>query len=180
MRLLRRFIKRLRGEISLETLVRRGLKIGKNCSIMEQVTLDPSVCWLIEIGDDVTIAPGVRVFAHDASMHRALGYGRIAPVKIGRGTFIGANSIILPGVTIGKNCVIGAGSIVAADIPDGIVAAGNPCKPIITTFDFIEKHRSRLKNSPTFDESYTIQRGVNEGKKAEMQKKLKGKSGYLR
>lgn len=180
MRFLKRLIQRLRGDIPLDALVKRGLKLGKNCSIMEQVTLDPSVCWLIEIGDDVTIAPGVRIFAHDASMHRALGYGRIAPVVIGHGTFIGANSVVLPGVTIGKNCVIGAGSVVAADIPDGIVAAGNPCKPIITTFDFIEKHRSRLKNSPCFDHSYTLQHGITEEQKAEMQKALKGKSGYLR
>lgn len=180
MRILKKLVRRLRGELPLESLVKRGLKLGKNCHIMEQVTLDPSVCWLIEIGDDVTIAPGVRIFAHDASMHRALGYTRIAPVKIGKGTFIGANSVVLPGVTIGKNCVIGAGSLVAADIPDGIVAAGNPCRPIVTTHDFIDKNRFRMKHSPKFDESYTIQGGVSNAKKKEMIKRLKGGSGYLR
>lgn len=180
MRFIRRFVLRLRGTIPLETLVKRGLKLGKDCAIMEQVTLDPSVCWLIEIGDRVTLAPGVRVFAHDASMKRRLGYARIGRVKIGADSFVGANTVILPGVTIGKNCVIGAGSVVTTDIPAGTVAAGNPCRPIVTTNEFIEKHRTRIKNSPTFNETYTIQHGVSDAKKAEMVKRLKGGNGYLR
>lgn len=180
MRFLHSFLRRLRGEISIETLKRRGLRTGNNVEIMEQVTLDPSVCWLIEIGDDVTIAPGVRVFAHDASMRRALGYTRIAPVRIGRRTFIGANSIILPGVSIGEDCVIGAGSVVTKDVPAGTVAAGNPCRPIGATDALLRKHASAIKAGPRFDESYTVQRGVSETKKKEMKKKLKGGNGYLK
>jgi acetyltransferase-like isoleucine patch superfamily enzyme len=53
-------------------------------------------------------------------------------VTIGRRVFIGTNSIILKGVTIGHNTVIGAGSVVTTDIPENVVAAGNPCRPIRT------------------------------------------------
>lgn len=49
---------------------------------------------------------------------------------IGRGTLIGAGSVVRDGITIGKNSIIGAGSVVVKDIPDGVVAYGNPCKPI--------------------------------------------------
>ena len=53
--------------------------------------------------------------------------------------FIGANSTILYNVKIGNNVIIGAGSIVTKDIPDGVVAAGVPCKPIGTFDDFKER-----------------------------------------
>ena len=50
------------------------------------------------------------------------------PVRIGRNCWIGAGAVILPGVTIGNNVVIGAGSVVTKDIPDNVVAVGNPCR----------------------------------------------------
>ena len=49
-------------------------------------------------------------------------------VHIGENVWIGAGTIIVPGVTIGKNSVIGAGSVVVKDIPDNVVAVGNPCR----------------------------------------------------
>jgi acetyltransferase EpsM len=51
-------------------------------------------------------------------------------VSVGEGTWIGAGAIVIPGVKIGKNSIIGAGSVVVKDIPDGVVAYGNPCKVI--------------------------------------------------
>lgn len=50
------------------------------------------------------------------------------PISIGDNVWIGANCTILPGVTIGNNAVIGAGSVVTKDIPESVVAVGNPCK----------------------------------------------------
>ena len=50
------------------------------------------------------------------------------PIHIGNNVWIGANSVILPGVTIGDNTVIGAGSIVTRDVPANVVAVGNPCR----------------------------------------------------
>ena len=50
------------------------------------------------------------------------------PVHIGKNCWIGANAVVLPGITIGDNVVIGAGSVVTKDIPSNVVAAGNPCR----------------------------------------------------
>ena len=76
-------------------------------------------------GPNVTIAtanhpiePGLR--------HRLLQYNK--SVHIGENVWVGANSVIVPGVTIGKNSVIGAGSVVTKDIPENVVAVGNPCR----------------------------------------------------
>ncbi|MCG6369200.1 DapH/DapD/GlmU-related protein, partial [Vibrio fluvialis] len=52
------------------------------------------------------------------------------PIHIGRNVWIGANSVVLPGVTIGENSVIGAGSVVTKDIPSNVVAVGNPCRVV--------------------------------------------------
>ena len=60
-------------------------------------------------------------------------YNQTAPVVIGDNVWIGGGAIILPGVTIGNNVVIGAGSIVTKDIPDDVVACGNPCRVIRKT-----------------------------------------------
>ena len=63
------------------------------------------------------------------------------PINIGDNVWLGANVTVLPGVTIGKNSVIGAGSIVTKDIPENVVAVGNPCKVVrpITAEDKLVK-----------------------------------------
>ena len=87
----------------------------------------------IYIGDNVMFGPNVTIATANHPIYnpmRACGYQYIKPVHIGENTWIGAGVIIVPGVTIGKNAVIGAGSIVTKDIPDNVVAVGNPCKVI--------------------------------------------------
>ena len=123
---LRSLLYKLRGEVPLERLIERGLKVGKNFNRLGGTIIDDSHCWLITIGDNVTMAPRVHVLAHDASTKNTLGYSRIGLVNIGNNVFIGAESIILPGVTIGDNVVIGAGSVVTKDIMSNSVATGNP------------------------------------------------------
>ncbi len=59
---------------------------------------------------------------------REQGYQYNAPVRIGRNCWIGAGAVIVPGVTIGDNVVVGAGSVVTKDLPDNVVAVGNPCR----------------------------------------------------
>ena len=90
-----------------------GCKIGENFSMQPGCIIDDSHAFLISIGDHVTLAPNVHILAHDASTKDALGYTRIAPVNIGDHVFIGAGSIILPGVSIGDRVIIGAGSIIS-------------------------------------------------------------------
>ena len=100
---LKKFIYRLRGEYTTEQLVSMGMKVGKNFARLNGVILDPSHCWLIEIGDNVTMAPRVHILCHDASTKHFLNYTKIGRVRIGSNVFIGASTVVLPGVTIGDN-----------------------------------------------------------------------------
>ena len=90
-----------RDRLQLNNLMKRGLKVGKNVYIFENVEFDLGYPYLIEIGDNCRIAKNVLILAHDATTFKDLGVTRIAPVKILEGSFIGQNAIILPGVTIG-------------------------------------------------------------------------------
>lgn len=87
----------------------------------------------VTIGDHVQFAPGVSIYTAGHPLHpisRNSGYEYGIPITIGNNVWIGGNVIILPGVTIGDNAVIGAGSVVTKDVPDNMIAAGNPCKVI--------------------------------------------------
>lgn len=87
----------------------------------------------VKIGDNCQMAPNVAIYTaghpiHPVSRNSAYEYG--IEVTIGDNVWIGGNTVILPGVHIGSNTVIGAGSVVTKDIPDWVVAAGNPCRVI--------------------------------------------------
>lgn len=163
----------------LQKLKLRGLKVGENVNIQKGVIIDDSHCWHITIGDNVTLAPYVHILAHDASTKHFLGYTKIGKVNIGNKVFIGASSMILPGVIIGDNVVIGAGSIVNIDIPSNSVAVGNPVKVIGSINDFISKKEYELQKFPVFDESYTLNSGLNEKKCDEMNQAMVDRFGYI-
>lgn len=85
----------------------------------------------IYIGNYVMFGPNVTIATAGHPILPALReqvYQFNIPVTIGNNVWIGAGSVILPGVTIGDNSVIGAGSVVTKDIPANVVAVGNPCK----------------------------------------------------
>ena len=85
----------------------------------------------IYIGDNTMLAPNVIIATAGHPIDpelRARGLQYNMPVRIGKNCWLGAGVIVMPGVTIGDNTVIGAGSVVTKDIPDGVVAAGNPCR----------------------------------------------------
>lgn len=87
----------------------------------------------VVFGDNVFIAPncGFYTAGHPLDVHqRNTGLEYAYSIRIGNNVWIGAGVSVLPGVTIGNNCVIGAGSVVTKDIPDGVLAAGNPCRII--------------------------------------------------
>lgn len=84
----------------------------------------------IYVGDRVMFGPNVTIATANHPIEptlrsTAMQYNK--PVRIGENVWIGAGSVIVPGVTIGKNSVIGAGSVVVKDIPENVVAVGNPC-----------------------------------------------------
>lgn len=178
MGLIKNWIYRLRGEVSTEVLVSRGLKVGRNFQRLNHVLIDDSHPWLIEIGDDVTFAPNVHVLAHDASTKQFTGYTRISPVKIGNRVFVGAGSIILPGVTVGDDVIIGAGSVVTSDIPSGSVAYGTPAVVKMSLEEFISKEKANIASSKVYGDDYVFDY-ITEEKKEEQKNDLKGKTGYI-
>ena len=95
-----------------------------NCIVLD-------VC-LVRIGDFSLFGPAVQIYTpvhpFDAALRRQQEFGK--PVEIGSDVWVGGGAIILPGVRIGSRAVIGAGSVVTHDVPDGVFAAGNPCRVI--------------------------------------------------
>ena len=126
-------------------------KVGKNCNILPPfkcdygyhielgenffanynfIVLDGNY---VKIGDNVWIAPNVGIYAagHPFDMEERIGGLEYAfPVTIGDNVWIGGGVSIIGGVTIGKNSIIGAGSVVTKDIPEGVLAVGNPCRVV--------------------------------------------------
>ena len=118
--------RRIRGTTDLEALGRAGLTVGEGVFVGGGAFLDPDFCFLISIGDRSTLSINVTILAHDASTRPLLGWTRLAPVRIGSQAFLGAGSIVLPGVTIGDGSVVAAGSIVRHDVPPGKIVGGAP------------------------------------------------------
>lgn len=87
----------------------------------------------VTFGDDVRIGPNCCFatpnHAFDPQMRKD-GYQIYQPITVGNNVWFGASVTVLPGVTIGDDVIIAAGSVVSEDIPAGVLAAGNPCRPI--------------------------------------------------
>ncbi|WZO99146.1 sugar O-acetyltransferase [Isosphaeraceae bacterium EP7] len=107
----------------------RNVTLGKrayfnvNCVILDVAP--------VTIGDDVLFGPGVQIYTatHPIDpVERRSGLESGKPITIGSDVWIGGAAILCPGVTIGARSVIGAGSVVTRDIPEGVIAAGNPCR----------------------------------------------------
>lgn len=85
------------------------------------------------IGDNVMCAPNVSIYTAGHPIHpdsRNSGYEYGIEITIGDNVWLGGNVVVNPGVHIGNNAVIGSGSVVTKDIPDNVIAAGNPCRVI--------------------------------------------------
>ena len=85
------------------------------------------------IGDHTMFAPNVSIYTAGHPIHpesRNSGYEYGISVTIGNNVWLGGNVVVVPGVHIGNDVVIGAGSVVTKDIPDRVLAAGNPCRVI--------------------------------------------------
>ena len=95
-----------------------------NCVVLD-------VC-RVRIGDYTLFGPAVQIYTPmhplNADLRRREEFGK--PIDIGSDVWVGGGAIILPGVRIGSRAVIGAGSVVTRDVPDGVFAAGNPCRVI--------------------------------------------------
>ena len=134
-------------EIRNKEFVNAGGKLGKN--FRGNGPLPSAEPYLLEIGNDVTIASGCNFVLHDNSVIKlgidATDY--FGKIKIGNNCFIGVNVTILPGVTIGNSTIVGAGSVVTKSYSDGnVVIAGNPAKVICTIDEFREKKQHLCLN----------------------------------
>lgn len=174
-----RFKKMLLEEIWLEDYIKMGMKIGENCSIQPGVVFDYSHCWLIRIGNNVTIAPQAYLLAHDASTKKINNYTKIGSITIEDNAFIGARALIMPGITIGKNSIIAAGSIVTKSIPEGSIAAGNPAKVVSTIEEYIEQYKSIKTGSKIYNKSYTIRGNISDFDKCKMYEDLINIIGFV-
>lgn len=87
----------------------------------------------LSIGDHCSISAGVHIYTHDTVLWAVSGgvqQARKSAVKIGSNTYIGAQSVIVAGVTIGERCVIAANSLVNRDVPDGMIVGGTPARKL--------------------------------------------------
>ena len=109
---------------------------GSNIELGERVFFNFNCVVLdvcpVRIGDFTLFGPAVQILTpmhpFNASLRRKQEYGK--PVEIGSDVWVGGGALILPGVRVGSRTIIGAGSVVTRDIPDGVLAAGNPCRVI--------------------------------------------------
>ncbi len=127
-----------------------NIEVGKNffanynCTILDVAK--------VRIGDNCQLAPNVAIYTAGHPVHpvsRNSGYEYGKEITIGDNVWIGGNAVICPGVHIGNNVVIGAGSVVTKDVPDGVIAAGNPCRVLRKITD---QDRRKLFGNEEIDE----------------------------
>ncbi|WP_292011091.1 DapH/DapD/GlmU-related protein [Chryseobacterium sp.] len=130
--------------ITIKVAIDNGLKVGDNLYV-QGIPNFGSEPFLIEMGDNVTIAEGVSFINHggDGRVTKRIEkykdgrtFGRI---KIGNNTFIGKGAVLLPGVSIGNNCIVGSLSVVSSSVPDNTIYAGAPAKFICTIEQYGDK-----------------------------------------
>ncbi|MFG6374647.1 MAG: sugar O-acetyltransferase [Desulfovibrio sp.] len=100
----------------------------------------------VMIGKNVMFAPNVGIYAAGHPVHwqsRNSGYEYGREIRIGDNVWLGGNVIVNPGINIGNNVVVGSGSVVTRDIPDNMLAAGNPCRVLREITDQDRKYYFR-------------------------------------
>lgn len=132
-----------------DRLWQRFKSVGQNCQIEppfycdygENITLGDAVfinfngvildAAPVHLGNAVKLGPNVQILTVGHPLdpqRRRAGWELARPIAIGENTWLGGGVMVLPGVAIGRDCVVGAGSVVTRDLPDGVVAVGNPCR----------------------------------------------------
>lgn len=147
--------RKLKG--SIMAAVEDGMIVGKDVTVMGGVDFG-SEPYLIALGDNVRISSDVRFITHDGgtwafrNFHEDMQHiVKFGPIVVGNGVFIGAGSIIMPGITIGSHAVIGAGSVVTKDVPPETVWAGIPARQICTLREYAERCKATMPKNFDWD-----------------------------
>lgn len=120
-----------------------GVNLGTNNDIQEN-ELWSSEPWLITVGNNCQFVLGSRIFTHGGGrVLRTIeaDYDSFGKVIIGNSVYLGANSLIMPGVTIGDGVLVAAGSVVTKSVPANVVVGGNPAKILCTINEYYEKNK---------------------------------------
>lgn len=170
--------RRCKERIKIKRLVGRGLRLGKNVTIMPGVELEAHYCYLLSIGDNTAISTGVRLICHDATTFNFLGFSKIGRIDIGKNCLIGERVVILPNVTIGDNSLIAIGSIVNKNIPPNSRVAGNPAR-IYGKFDeLLEEQKKEFEKRPKFDHFTLLKAKFNKSDQEKIRDTLSEGYGY--
>ena len=118
-------------------LRRMGAKVGKGVFIGAHCKFDLNHSNLITLESHVHVASGTRLLCHQRDLsnycvgddYAKLGY-KLAPIIMKKGSLVGMDSFVMPGVTIGEGAIVGAGSLVTKNIPDWTIATGRPAKVV--------------------------------------------------
>ena len=130
-----------------------GVDIGQGCKLIGSPNWG-SEPWLISLGNRTEVSFNVTFITHDGStwvfrnQERYQDVLRFGRIKVGDNCFIGANSTIMPGVTIGDGSIIAVGAVVTKDVPAGEIWGGVPAKYITTVTEFAEKC---LRETPDYN-----------------------------
>jgi acetyltransferase-like isoleucine patch superfamily enzyme len=145
--------RRLFYGLILKRAIGLGLRIGKDVRISGRPYFGGEP-YLISIGNHVTISFNVSFVTHDGATWvfrdrpEYKGLQRFGRIDIGDNVFVGANTTILPGVTIGSNVVVGAGSVVTKDLPGDAVYAGVPARFICSLDEYVKSSSGRCTYYP--------------------------------
>jgi acetyltransferase-like isoleucine patch superfamily enzyme len=117
-----------------------GMDIDPTCDFSLSARFDKTNPKGVHVGADTYVAFDAAILSHDLTR------GKSVDTWIGKRCFIGARSIILPGITIGDECIVGSGSVVTKDVPPRCIVGGNPAKVIRT--DIVVGRFGRLLPTP--------------------------------
>lgn len=118
-------------------LRRMGAKVGKGVFIGDHVKIDLNHADLICLEENAHVASGTRLLCHQRNLsdyhvgddYAKLGY-KLKPIHLCKGSLVGMESFVMPGVTIGEGAIVGAGSLITKDIPAWTIATGRPAKVV--------------------------------------------------
>jgi maltose O-acetyltransferase len=129
------------------------IEIGDNSSL----GIDCMIPYDLKVGKDVMMGPYVIIVGENHNFERSdipmrlQGYKHFPPVRIEDDVWIGARSIILPGLTIGRGAIIGAGSVVTKNVPPFAICGGNPAR--IIRYRGEEQHQTEAPFNPIIQET---------------------------